>query len=114
MARINYAPAMASRAKAGREASLTADVIDSQSVKTTGISGPRGFDAGNAVKGSRRHIVTDSKGRLVGLQIHTADIQPRDGVGQVIASVRARCPSLRDLFRGQPHPPCRHPGGLCS
>lgn len=65
-------------------------------------------------KSRRRRIVTNGKGHLVGSQIHTAGIQARVGVGQVIASVRGRCPSLCGLFGTQPQPACRPAGGLCS
>jgi hypothetical protein len=42
--------------------------------------GPRGFDAGKKVKGRKRHIVTDTAGHLLGLDVHPADIQDRDGL----------------------------------
>lgn len=69
----------AARELEGREASPTAGVIDSQSVKTTESGGIRGFDAGKRSKGRKRHMLTDTLGLLVGLVVHGADIQDRDG-----------------------------------
>ena len=88
---------MADRERAGREASPTAAVIDSQSVKAPAAKA-RGYNAANKITGRKRHIAVDTDGRLLLVNLTTADISDSAGAQAVLDAIRKRWPWVKHLF----------------
>lgn len=88
---------MIDRERQGREASPTAGVIDSQSVKAPAAK-VRGYDAGKKTYGRKRHIAVDTDGRLLMVNLTTADISDSAGAQKILDAVRKRWPWLKHLF----------------
>src|SRR5262245_7218214 len=76
--RINDALVPKAREQAGRDPTPRSSAVDSQSVQTTEMGGPRGFDGGKQVKGRKRHAWVDSLGLLLAVLVTPANVQ--DGV----------------------------------
>lgn len=96
--RMNHALVMADRERVGRDASPSAGVLDSQSVKTTEAGGLRGYDAGKKVNGRKRHALVDTDGRGLVLEPHPASLQDRDGGGPLLQSSRLLYPFIERVF----------------
>ena len=57
----------------GRKRRPTAAIVDTQGVKTGPQRGPRGYDAGEKIKGRKRALLVDSEGDPPGLRVVPAD-----------------------------------------
>ena len=95
---MNHHLVMLDRERVGREASPSAAVIDTQSVKTTEAGGPRGYDAGKKINGRKRHALVDTDGRGLEVQVQSASVQERDGAPSVLKASRARFPFIEMVF----------------
>lgn len=94
---IHDVAVMLDRELEGREQSPGAAVVDSQSVKAPAAE-KRGFDAAKKVVGRKRHIAVDTDGRLLMVNLTTADISDSAGAQEIVASIRKRWPWLKHLF----------------
>jgi transposase len=100
----SISPYIAVREAAGREASLSAAIIDSQSAKAAQKGGatidPQGFDAGRKVTGCKRHVHVDTLDLLLGVSVLPANIQDRDGAHSLLRRARRRLPFIKTIFVG--------------
>ena len=94
---IHNVALMVDRERVGREASPSAGVLDSQSIKAPAAK-KRGFDAGKKVTGRKRHIAVDTDGRLLMVNLTTADISDSAGAQVILDAIRKRWPWLKHLF----------------
>ena len=88
---------MLDRERHGREQSPTAGVIDSQSIKAPHAK-TRGYDAGKKIVGRKRHIAVDTDGRLLMVNLTTADISDSAGAQTILDGIRKRWPWVKHLF----------------
>ncbi len=89
---------MCDRERAGREASPSAGVVDSQSVKAPAPGAVRGYDAGKKIVGRKRHITVDTDGRLLMVNLTPADISDSAGAQVILDGIRKRWPWVKHLF----------------
>lgn len=81
--------------KNGRDPEPSAIIIDAQSVKSDPWAENTGYDAGKKIKGVKRHIVVDVLGLVIGIVVHAANIQDRDGAKMLVLRIKDRLPRVK-------------------
>jgi putative transposase len=97
--RLNAALRERLRARLGKTPQPSAGIVDSQSVKTTGVGGnERGFDPAKKVEGRKRHLLVDTEGFVLEARVHNAKVPDEDGIRLLLKQVRERFPHLSHLW----------------
>src|SRR5919205_1751877 len=97
--RLNAALRERLRVRLDRNPQPSAGIVDSQTIRTTGVGGTeRGFDPAKQVNGRKRHLLVDTEGLVLKARVHSAKVSDADGIRLLLEPVRARFGRLSHLW----------------
>jgi transposase len=83
----------------GRQETPSAAAIDTQSVETSEMGGPKGYDGNKKVDGRKRHIVVDTLGVLMAVAVTTANLDDGTHAPLVLGELtQEKFPRLEVVF----------------
>lgn len=86
------------REKVGRQATPSAGILDSQSVKITWQKGFRGYDGAKKINGRKRHALVDTQGLLLKVVVSPANIHDTEGAEVLFEQIKELFPRLKHVW----------------